>query len=288
MTALLPAVFVASVLGSLHCVGMCGPLIACAVAVPGQDQVQLGRGFGVTRRRSAWWSAVMPQASYHGGRLLGYAVLGLAAGSAGALVDLGSTLSGLQPVAAVLAGCVIVVIGVATLSNATGWTRLPRLPRWWTVTAGRAQVVALRFPPVPRALTIGLLTPLLPCGWLYAFAITAAGTGSALMGAAVMAVFWLGTLPILVVLLTGLRHLIGRAGRRVTMATALVMVVIGLFMITGRMSLDPVALAQSANHADHAQHDPQATDATATVPDAGTTPPCCAHPATAAEGQHDH
>lgn len=54
-------------------------------------------------------------------------------------------------------------------------------------------------PPVVRAAATGLFTTLLPCGWLYAFVVTAAGTGSGtpLHGAALMAVFWLGTLPMM-------------------------------------------------------------------------------------------
>ena len=50
-------------------------------------------------------------------------------------------------------------------------------------------------PPMAHALATGLLTTLLPCGWLYAFVALAAGTASAPLGALVMLTFWIGTLP---------------------------------------------------------------------------------------------
>ena len=58
-----------------------------------------------------------------------------------------------------------------------------------------------------RGAATGLLTTLLPCGWLYAFVITAAGTGNALAGAGLMATFWVGTLPMLTIVGIGVRKL---------------------------------------------------------------------------------
>ena len=51
-------------------------------------------------------------------------------------------------------------------------------------------------PPVARALLLGLFSTLLPCGWLYAFAVLAAGTGGPWTGMLVMAAFWAGTVPV--------------------------------------------------------------------------------------------
>ena len=66
MTALVVAVFLASALGSLHCVGMCGAFLAIAFT----DVPSAGR----------WRLSV----AYHGGRLVTYTALGVAAPKKGA------------------------------------------------------------------------------------------------------------------------------------------------------------------------------------------------------------
>ncbi len=270
MTALLLAVFVASVVGSLHCAGMCGPLLACAVATPGQasQPAELGSGFGVSARRAAWWSRFQLQAAYHGGRLLSYTALGATAGGVGALLDLGGVLSGLQPVAAVLAGGVMIVIGLFALAHVSGRiAKWIKPPAWWMTFVSGAQRAAFTFSPLPRALVIGLCTTLLPCGWLYAFAVTAAGTSSVGWGAAVMAVFWVGTLPLLATLGLGIQGLIGLAGRRLTAISGVAMIVLGVLTLTQRLGLDPTALAATVEAQQTNQADP--------VPDTDATPACC-------------
>ena len=108
-----------------------------------------------------------------------------------------------------------------------------------------------------RALVIGLLTGCLPCGWLYAFVVTAAGTGTATAGAATMAVFWLGTLPAMVSLALGVRALAGPLRRHVPAACAVALILVGLFAVAGRMMDRPVhagATAGPDRAARHAAH----------------------------------
>lgn len=231
MAAMIVSVFLASVLGSLHCAGMCGAFLALAVSpTPG---------------------VVMPpraqvQAAYHLGRLTTYLLLGALAGSAGALVNLGSALAGIQPVAASLAGAIMIWFGVSMLLRLAG-ARVPRMPLpsflQTLLMHGHSRAMALA--PTLRAGTIGLLTTLLPCGWLYAFAVVAAGTASSWKGPLVMLVFWAGTLPVLVALGSGLQHGLGTIGRRLPIVTSVIVVVVGLYTIAGRFSLDPKRLAAS-------------------------------------------
>ena len=89
-------------------------------------------------------------------------------------------------------------------------------------------------PPVVRAATVGLLSGVLPCGWLWAFVVTAAGTGSALGGVAVMAVFWAGTVPILLALGLGAQILSIPLRRHIPAVTAVILVALGLYAIIGR------------------------------------------------------
>ena len=94
-----------------------------------------------------------------------------------------------------------------------------------------------------RALALGLATTLLPCGWLYAFAVTAAGTGSPLNGALVMAAFWAGNAPVLLGLGVALSAAVGRVRRHVPVLSAAVIFAIGLFTVTVRANLPAFAAA---------------------------------------------
>lgn len=228
MTALVAAVFVASLLGSLHCAGMCGGFLAFAVGAGSEQPV------------SRW----RLQAAYHLGRLTTYTILGAVAGALGAAIDLGASAVGLQRAAAALAGAMMVTFGVITILRLSG-VRVPKvpLPSFLRVGVERGHRIAFRLSPSHRALAVGLLTTLLPCGWLYAFAITAAGTANPIWGATTMAVFWLGTLPVMVSLGTGVQAAAGALGRRLPVVTCSVLVVVGLFTLAQRV-VEPPALAQ--------------------------------------------
>ena len=303
MPELLAAVFVASLIGSLHCIGMCGPLMLCATTetptAGACAPAQLGPGFGNRRRWRAWLSTTGPHAGYHAGRGVGYAALGAAAGAAGALLDLGSALAGLQPIAGLLAGgCLIVVAlsaarrGCARNSKASAPSKpsdAPTTPSravpqslshaWavvgkafaWLPTRLMASVV--RFPAPMRGLVVGVATALLPCGWLYAFALMAAGTGDPLRGTLVMAAFWAGTLPMLMAFGLGLapllRRLGGRLPRLTAWTTAAATLAVGLFMVSGRLSMSPVAMAQGVS----VQDSPTSADAPKPCCAAGDAPP---------------
>ncbi len=170
--ATLTTVLLISLFGSVHCAGMCGPLVAFAM---GATEKQ-------TRR-----ARLTLHAAYHGGQLVTYALMGAVCGALGAALDLGGSLVGLNRLAAILAGVMMV----------------------------------------------------------------AAGTGSALMGAAVMGAFWVGTVPILLSLGVGVQALTGTLGRRAPGAPALVTVGLGLYTIAARpaISIDDVRPAVEPNAA---------------------------------------
>lgn len=255
MTALITAVFLASLVGSLHCAGMCGAFVAFAVAdtegKPGQR--------------------VALSAAYHGGRLITYVALGVAAGSVGALLDMSGALVGLSRAAMMLAGAVMVLFGISAAMAAFGKRpiRVP-VPTVMKKMLAAGHQLAMQFSPVRRALVIGLLTTLLPCGWLYAFAAVAGGTASPLWGGVTMAVFWSGTLPALVSLGVGVQRLSGALGRRLPHATAVLLILVGLWTLAGRGVLDAASLAAQQ---------PVVTDpasAAQTVETIGEqTPACC-------------
>lgn len=258
MIALFIAVLTASLVGSVHCAGMCGPFVAFAVGLG--DRARVGR--------------VALHVAYHGGRLVTYALLGAAAGALGAALDLGGRLAGWQRAAALVAGGAMIGIGLVAVLQAAG-VRLASLPapRMLSDFVARTTRAAARLSPLPRALLTGLLTTLLPCGWLYAFAVTAAGTGSVWAGAATMAAFWTGTLPILVALGAGVQQLAGALGRKLPLVTSLGIIAVGLFTVSQRLAM-PALAATGAHAAPPASIGRSAERAEKLSPD---TMPCCKH-----------
>jgi sulfite exporter TauE/SafE len=223
MTTLITAVFIASLLGSLHCVGMCGAFLATIAADGSRRATQIG---------------------YHGGRLLTYLTLGTIAGAVGRSLNLAGAMAGLQPIATVLSAVAIVLMGTLTWMRLKGFQLpLPHGPQWIGRTAANGYRFAMKRPPVQRALIVGLLTTLLPCGWLWTFLITAGGTAHPATAALTMLVFWAGTLPAMVAFGVSIRGILGPAQRRVPTLTCAAMIAIGLITIIGRMRLDSSAWA---------------------------------------------
>jgi sulfite exporter TauE/SafE len=70
-------------------------------------------------------------------------------------------------------------------------------------------------------------------------------------GAVLMAVFWVGTLPVMVTLGVGLRGLAGPLRRHVPTACAVAMILVGLFAVAGRMVEWPAMHAGHHHTSDH-------------------------------------
>ncbi len=227
MLALVLSVFVASLLGSPHCAGMCGPFVPLAVPL---------------RRPGASTRAWRPMIAYHGGRLGAYLLVGALAGTFGFLLERGGSLLGVQQAATLLAGATMVAFGVVGIGRRLG-VRLP-LPDPSSTLARilhTATAAAGRLGPVRRATTIGLLTAFMPCGWLYVFAVAAAGTGSPALGAATMVAFWLGTIPALTAVGFVVHRLSPRVRARLPWLVSGLLVAMGVYAIAFRSQVVPVA-----------------------------------------------
>jgi sulfite exporter TauE/SafE len=179
--------------------------------------------------------------AYNAGRLISYLTLGVVAGSIGRGVERIGGLVGVGRLAAVVAGLLMVLWGASTLAAALG-ARLPQrtVPPRLQAALTSVLVRCRNEPPVVRGAATGLLTTLLPCGWLYVFVATAGGTGRVVDALAVMFVFWLGTLPMMVTVGLGAQRLFGTFRRRLPLVGAGVAVVLGLLAMAGRISVTPV------------------------------------------------
>lgn len=224
MLPLVLAVLTASLLGSAHCAGMCGAFVAFAVGAPGGVSVRVPSRFALN-------------AAYNLGRLATYVTLGAIAGALGAAVDFGGHALGVQRAAAVGAGAIMIGFGVLAILRQLG-VRVPRMPvpqlLLRAARAGHARAFDLA--PISRAAAVGLLTTLLPCGWLYAFVITASGTASPVFGAITMVAFWLGTLPVMGAIGLGVGSLAPALRRHLPLATSLLLVAVGVWTVMGRMT----------------------------------------------------
>jgi sulfite exporter TauE/SafE len=221
----------ASLLGSVHCAAMCGGFV-CWYG-----------GNGGARLRD--------HALYNGGRLLAYLLLGAVAGLLGGAVTAAGEQAGVQRGAMLVAGALMVGWAVAALAARRGVSlaQLP-VPAGWQRALGRVLHHASAQPVGVRALLTGLLTTLLPCGWLYVFVATAGGTGSVAGGMALMALFWLGTVPALLAVGVGAQRLLLPLRRRFPAAAPAVVLTLGVLALAGRLA--PLAAPGSIPHAAHA------------------------------------
>jgi uncharacterized protein len=176
LTSILAGAAAFGFLGSLHCAFMCGPL---AVA---------GCRSGAGLRPAS-------TALYFGGRFMSYVLAGAAFGALGAHLGCFLHLDVLQRgLLAIVAGMALLkgirlLLGI--LPRAAPLAKLGRPP--WLRRMARA--VASLVPK--RALSLGLVTGVLPCGLLAGAWSLAAATGHPLRGALVMTVFSAATAPAL-------------------------------------------------------------------------------------------
>jgi sulfite exporter TauE/SafE len=199
---------------SLHCVTMCGPLIAVASA-PLNDNP----------RSTRWTSLLAWQAAYHAGRGAMYVLAGMAAAAAGVMIG------GLFPsraaggVIQLTIGCGICLLALSVFFN---WKSVDfsssdgRLNRWlrkW-MTSGHGWGM----------LMLGLLTGFLPCGVLYAAFARALVASSIWQGGLLMLAFWLGTTPLLMAVGLASGGLFRWAGKAAALLLALAMLSTGLWL----------------------------------------------------------
>ncbi len=241
-TALLIAALFMGFLGSPHCLGMCGGLVA-AFSLSMKD-------VSPAKRRALI-------ATYHLGRLTSYAVLGLVAGLIGTAVL--APLMTSNSVPRILLGLVLVFVG-ATMLGAPFLTKLERVGmRFWQFLSPIRQKV---FPlnTFPRALAAGLLWGYLPCGLVYGALLIAVVAHDPLSGAALMFVFGLGTIPMLVAThqtVGWLRKHIGRL--RLRQLNGAIMVISGLAVAFVPMLMTNMHGNHSGGHGDAAMTHNSAT-----------------------------
>jgi sulfite exporter TauE/SafE len=199
-TALIAALGVGLLQGFLHCAGMCGPF-AFAFSL------NLARHNGPSHPLR--WIAL-----HNAGRLLGFTVLGGVFGLIGSFVNLAAKTQGLDGVAGIGGGLLMMVWAVQQLrtghamSGVERFSPMTRGPvRRWLMRLTRARTNLSSF-------VSGVLLSTHPCGLLFALLLAAAAAGTWWRGGLTLLAFGLGTLPAMVSIALagfyGRQHLRGR------------------------------------------------------------------------------
>lgn len=154
------AAFVTSLLGSWHCMVMCGPMMA----------------YCSTQKKSF---------QFHLGRLLSYASLGALAGYLGKSAF---QIQGLGTAASILIAASLIWSGLKQ------WFPQIQMPSQFHFP----KIILLKSKiSLSSNFLLGASTALLPCGWLYTFVLLASTTQSAVTGSLTLFFFWMGSVPAL-------------------------------------------------------------------------------------------
>ncbi len=167
--------FMLGLVGSLHCVGMCGPI---ALALPYQSSYR--------------WQILAKMLVYHSGRILTYTLLGTLLG----LFGMGLLLAGVQTYISLGLGILLVFIALFSWNMEARILNIPfmrRLNLWVKKQLG----LLLQQSGIQSLFLVGMLNGLLPCGLVYMAVVGALTTHTIAEGAIYMASFGLGTLPLM-------------------------------------------------------------------------------------------
>jgi len=164
-------------IGSFHCIGMCGPIV---VALPLKNQNLATK--------------IARTLLYNSGRVITYSVLGILFG----LLGRGIHMAGFQQWTSIVLGAAMIIsvlfpfvfrekITIGNLFSGFAARLIVRLKKLFT---NRSYF---------SLLMIGLLNGLLPCGLVYVAIAGAINSGTVLSGALFMALFGIGTIPLLLI-----------------------------------------------------------------------------------------
>ncbi|GGZ83143.1 sulfite exporter TauE/SafE family protein [Algibacter mikhailovii] len=212
---MLISAFLLGLLGSFHCVGMCGPI-----------------AFMLPVDRSSQINKVSQIAIYHIGRLLTYSVLGLVFG----LIGKGLYLFGFQQQLSIAIGVIMILIVIIPQKTLSKYNFSK--PIYGLISNVKSWLgKAMKRKSLDTFLTIGFLNGFLPCGLVYMAVFAAIGSGSALNGSLYMAVFGLGTIPLMTTAIYLSNVLKGTTRQRIQKIIPVFVVLIGLLFIVRGLGL---------------------------------------------------
>lgn len=209
---MLVSALILGLLGSLHCVGMCGPI---AFMLP------------VDRTNS--FKKISQITTYHFGRLLAYSIIGLAFG----LIGKSLYIFGMQQQLSIAIGIIMIIL-VLIPYKILGKYNLSRPLNKLISKVKSSLGKALKKKTTDTFLTIGFLNGFLPCGLVYMAVFGAVATGNLLEGSLYMVLFGLGTIPLMTTAIYLGKFLNSTVKQRIQKAIPVFIIIIGvLFILRG-------------------------------------------------------
>lgn len=203
------------VLGSFHCVGMCGPI-----------------AFMLPVDRSNSTKKVFQIFTYHFGRILAYSIIGLVFG----LVGKSLYIFGLQQQLSIAIGIlmIVVILMPTKIFNKYNFSK----PIYKLISKVKSALgQAFKKKTADTFLTIGFLNGFLPCGLVYMAVFASLGMESTLKGSLYMALFGIGTIPLMTSAIYLGKFLNTTVKQRIQKAIPVFVVVIGILFILRGMGL---------------------------------------------------
>ncbi|MDO3642212.1 sulfite exporter TauE/SafE family protein [Mucilaginibacter sp. L3T2-6] len=199
--------------GSVHCIGMCGPL-----------------AFAIPTLQSRWWLIVADKLVYNTGRIVSYTLIGLLFG----LIGRQLWVSGLQQGVSLFSGMLIILAGIAKLYH---------------MRITHSRLAAKAFEPVNKLLAlalrhraghfiIGMVNGFLPCGFVYLALVGAINAGSPLAAGRFMFLFGMGTFPLMLAATVSAGFVSPLVRRRINSFMPYLMVCLGIWFILRGMNLN--------------------------------------------------
>lgn len=231
--------FVLGLLGSLHCLGMCGPI-----------------AFMLPLDRESKPLKLLQLSIYHFGRLLAYAILGLAFG----FVGKGLQLFGVQQKLSIAIGVIMILIVLIPSRYFNRFQVTKPIYRMLAkIKSALGEALKKRTPDT--FLTIGFLNGFLPCGLVYVALFGAIALATPLHGALYMMLFGLGTIPLMTSAIFASGWFGAKTKLKIRKLVPVFVVVIGFLFILRGMGLgipylSPQPVTQEMVSADIECHQP--------------------------------
>ncbi len=212
MDSLLASAFTIGLLGSLHCIGMCGGLVSAITM----------------SREKLWWPGLI---AYQGARVSSYVLLGVLIAAIGLSLH-GGEMQNIQVWLSYFAAAVMVLFAL----NLGGW--LPDPLSRFTATImrisglGRWSKQAHQQESLVPWLMVGWLNGLLPCGLVYAALALSLTANSLEQGALIMFAFGLGTIPSMLATPYLMRKLTPQLRGILLKVAAIALIILAIFTAT--------------------------------------------------------
>ena len=208
--------FLMGLIGSVHCIGMCGPLV---MALPIAKQTNFQK----------WQSILL----YHAGKISSYTILGILLGLFGSQLPL----YGVQENLSIVMGSIMLLYVVYVFVNKPIF--IPSFLQFNLLYTFIVKKMGLLFKSKNRAVFyfIGILNGLLPCGMIYVALTSALATQNILQGGLIMTFFGIGTMPALIMVAVGGQYFGINIRKKIQNLLPIFIFTVGVLLILRGMNL---------------------------------------------------